>query len=171
VELVVDVISIIAVVAGLAGFAYWILVRDGALQRPLNFLRRELTKGLEVAARDREVRRGEDVETLVTISRPRGLGDVEVGLICTEYYDYESTVRDRDGSTSSSRETAEAIAHEAWQAAEPVVGEQSLRFTVLPEAPFSYKGECLSFKWELVAVGRKRRRLDAQARAELSVLP
>jgi hypothetical protein len=39
------------------------------------------------------------------------------------------------------------------------------------EAPFSYDGELLCFRWELVARGRRKHRLDAQARQEVSVLP
>jgi hypothetical protein len=43
--------------------------------------------------------------------------------------------------------------------------------TIPPEAPFSYKGDCLSFKWEVVAKGRKRHRLDAQTRREIIIFP
>jgi hypothetical protein len=39
------------------------------------------------------------------------------------------------------------------------------------EAPFSYEGELLCFAWEVVARGRRKHRLDAQARHEISVLP
>ena len=67
--------------------------------------------------------------------------------------------------------TSDEIAHETWLPVETISGAQSLRFTIPPDAPFSYRGDCLSFKWEVVARGRKRRGLDAQARSELSVLP
>ena len=48
---------------------------------------------------------------------------------------------------------------------------QSVRLAIPADAPFSYEGTCLSFKWELVARGHKSRGLDAQARSDLSVLP
>jgi hypothetical protein len=142
---------------------------------PLDTLRRWLTRGLRVSASDQNVRRGGEVETLVTISSPRGLGDVEVGLVCTEYYD-EETRSPTSSSTggadlSPSRTTSTAIAHEAWLPIESAAGEQSVRLAIPAEAPFSYKGECLSFKWEVVARGRRSRRLDTQARQEISVLP
>ncbi len=38
-------------------------------------------------------------------------------------------------------------------------------------APFSYEGSCLSFKWEVVARGRRARKLDARASQEISVRP
>jgi hypothetical protein len=134
---------------------------------PLDTLRRWLTRGLRVSASDQNVRRGGEVETLVTISSPRGLGDVEVGLVCTEYYD-EETRSPTSSSTggadlSPSRTTSTPI--------ESAAGEQSVRLAIPAEAPFSYKGECLSFKWEVVARGRRSRRLDTQARQEISVLP
>lgn len=135
----------------------------------LEALRRRLTRGLEVAASDQVVHRGGEVEALLTISSSRKLGDVEVGVVCTEYYDEEEK-NYTNGSTSTSRVTRDEIAHETWTPVETVSGVQSLRFTVPPDAPFSYSGECLSFKWEVVARGRKRG-LDAQARSEFSVLP
>jgi hypothetical protein len=139
----------------------------GRLLNPLDLVRRRLTKGLEVDAGQPEVRRGAEVEVLATITSARGLGDLEVGLLCTEYYDEEDT--DHEGHAS--RSTSEAIAHEAWQPLEPLVGVQTARFGVPQEAPFSYEGDCLSFKWEIVARGRRRGRLDAQARREISVRP
>lgn len=142
---------------------------------PLDVLRRRKTRGLQVRASDQVVRRGEEVEALITISSPGKLGNVEVGVVCTEYYDEEDTDIDMDmdmdtGNQSTSRVTSDEIAHEAWLPVETISGAQSLRFTIPPDAPFSYRGACLSFKWEIVARGR-RRGLDAQARSEFSVLP
>ena len=143
--------------------------------RPLDVLRRWLTRGLRVSASDQEVHRGGEVETFVTISRPRGLGDVEGGLVCTEYYDEKTSSPTSSSAgnvdTSTSRTTSSAIAHEAWLPIESTAGMQSVRLAIPAEAPFSYKGDCLSFKWEVVARGRRSRRLDAQASQEISVLP
>jgi hypothetical protein len=141
---------------------------DG-LAHPLDFLRRRQARGFQIGVRDQDVPRGEEVEALVTISSARGLGDVEVGLVCTEYYACESEGVSSDGS-SGGRATTYAIAHEAWLPVESAPGVQSVRLTIPPEAPFSYEGDCLSFKWEVVARGRRSRRLDAQARGEVSVL-
>jgi hypothetical protein len=138
---------------------------------PFEALRRKLTLGLEVTTGDPSARRGGEVEALVTISSARKLGDLEVGVVCTEYYDKEETTSTGDGSTSTSRSTCDEVVHESWSPAESIAGVQSVRFTIPAEAPFSYSGECLSFKWEVVARGRRRRRLDAQARREFSVLP
>jgi hypothetical protein len=156
------------------------VAKGGALDRlanrlagvgPLDFLRKRLAKGLQVGASRQELRRGEQVDALVTILSARGLGQVEVGLVCTELYDHKDTSTDYEGKTQSSRATSAAIAHEAWLPVENTPGVQSVGFTVPPEAPFSYEGSCLSFKWEVVARGRRRRRLDALARQEVSVLP
>jgi hypothetical protein len=138
---------------------------------PLEALRRKLTRGLEVATADESVRRGGEIEALVTISSARGLDGLEVGVVCTEYYDEEDTTSSGDGSTTTSRSTSDEIAHESWRPVEASAGAQSIRFPIPANAPFSYRGECLSFKWEVVARGRRSRRLDAQARREFSVLP
>ena len=95
------------------------------------------------------------------------MGEVEVGLVCTEFFATE--LRGSDGRRS--RGTSSASAHEAWLAVEGTPGLHSVRLAVPAEAPFSYEGELLSFKWEVVARGRRKRRLDAQARHEISVLP
>lgn len=138
----------------------------------LNLLRRMLTRGLRVDANQNQVRRGEVVEALVTISATRGLGDLEVGLVCTESYDYESTTSSTESSPSTtSRETAHAVAYEAWQPIESAVGAQTFRLTVPPDAPFSYEGDCLSFMWEIVARGGKKYRLDARVSQQIAVLP
>jgi hypothetical protein len=170
VEDVEGVVSIVGFLAVFGGVAYWIFFHDGVLERHVDSLRRRLTTGLDLGAREDVVQRGDQVEAVVTVSRPRGLGRLEVGLVCTESYDYWSS--STPGSDSgSSRETADEIAHQAWQALESREGEQTVRFGVPVDAPFSHQGTCLSFKWELMAVGRRRRRLDAQANADVTVLP
>lgn len=144
---------------------------------PIDYLRRRGTRGLQVGAGDQEVRRGEELDARVTISSPGRLGEVEVGLVCTEFYEcdvYDSDVYDSDVSDSDagrSRGTSSATAHEAWLPVENTPGVHSVRLTVPAEAPFSYEGELLRFKWEVVARGRRKGRLDAQARHQISVLP
>lgn len=139
---------------------------------PIDYLRRRGTRGLQVGASDQGVRRGEDLDARVTISSSGGLGGVEVGLICTEFY--ECDVYERDVSHSDavrSRGTSSATAHEAWLPVESTPGVHSVRLTVPAEAPFSYEGELLCFRWEVVVRERRKGRLDAQARHQISVLP
>jgi hypothetical protein len=143
--------------------------RSRWLFNPIDLLRSRLTHGFQVGAAAHGVHRGEEIDALVTISGAQGLDNVEVGLVCTEYYAcYSEGVGPDD---SGGRATTYAIAHEAWLAVESVSGAQSVRLTIPTEAPFSYEGDCLSFKWEIVARGRRRRRLDARATHEISVLP
>jgi hypothetical protein len=185
-----DLFLVLLIAAGWLVCGLWIFLvvlpgrgpvaKGGALDRLANrlagvglldFLRKRLAKGLQVGASEQELRRGEQVDALVTISSARGLGKVEVGLVCTEIYDHEDTSSDYEGKTQISRATSAAIAHEAWLPVENTPGVQSVGFTIPPQAPFSYEGSCLSFKWEVVARGRRRRRLDALASREISVLP
>jgi hypothetical protein len=51
------------------------------------------------------------------------------------------------------------------------LGAQDVRVPITKDAPFSYEGEVLSFRWELVARGRIKHHLDEQAARKLVVLP
>jgi hypothetical protein len=137
---------------------------------PLDFLRKRLTSGLEVGVGKEEVRRGHEVDALVTISSLRGLQAVEVGLVCTEYYKGWVSSGSEPGEMTTA--TYDAIAHETWLPVDAALGVQRVPFTVPRDAPFSYHGEvALSFKWAFVARGRRGRGLDARATCEISVLP
>jgi hypothetical protein len=139
---------------------------EHGLLHPIDGLRRWRTRGaLEVGAIQREVRRGEELDARVTIASSSGA--VEVGLVCTELY--AAAVSDGDGGRR--RGTAAATAYEAWLPVETTLGLHGVRLTVPSHAPFSYEGELLCYRWEVVARGRRKRRLDAQARHAISVLP
>lgn len=124
--------------------------------------------GLDIESAQDEVHRGEEVEALVSISRLEGLANVEVGIVCTEYFYEEDSWTDSEGQTHTSTKITEAVGHEAWLPVENAPGVQSARFTIPQDAPASAPG---MFKWEVIARARRRRRLDAVARREISVLP
>ena len=84
--------------------------------------------------------------------------------MCREFYD--EIVSDSD---SASRCTLDAVEYESWQPLQCVRGEHAVTLTVPGQAPYSYAGHCLSFRWEVVARGRKRMALDAQASQEIAV--
>jgi hypothetical protein len=165
VETVLGILAGGAFIALFAGILIFMFKDDPRLE----ILRRLLTRGLKVDATQREVRRGDEIEANVTASKRGRLGALEVGLVCTEYYDEEvSGTMDDPGST---RRTQEGVAYETWKPVADAEGAQTFHFTVPRNAPFSYKGDCLSYKWAVVARGRKRHRLDAQARSEIVVRP
>jgi len=139
------------------------------LLHPLDAIRRRRTHGLAVAATEQELHRGDEVEALLMISRSEGLGRLEVGLLCTEYYAEE--VNDPGEDDTPRRSTATHTAYETWLPVENVLGEQSVCLVIPADAPFSYEGTALSFTWQLLARGRKSHGLDAQASTALSVLP
>jgi hypothetical protein len=88
-----------------------------------------------------EVRRGDTVNATVTISDAAKLGErVEMGLVCTEYYDYKQTVSDQNGSHDQ-RTTSTVDAFATWTPVDGRALQQTLRFTVPSEAPFSFEGE------------------------------
>ena len=145
--------------AGSGGYS-WSLSLDG--------LRNKLAKGLEVRVEQPEARRGDEIEAVVVVTQPEEMGELEAGLVCTELYD-EETHSGSDGGAS--RTTSKATEYESWQPVQCLQGEHSVRFTIPPQGPFSYSGDCLSLKWEVVARGRRDRALDRRASQEISVHP
>lgn len=136
------------------------------LKHPLNVVRIRATRGLELAASPEELVRGGWLDAVVTVSDAAKLEDLEVGLFCTESYEIESgTGQDRGPAT------AWATAYETWVPMATTPGVQTARLRVPPEAPFSYEGDILSFRWEVIARGRRKRRLDARVTHPVSVLP
>ena len=134
---------------------------------PFHSLRKRLTRGLEVKSSTREVSRGQSLEASVTIAKGAKLGAVQVGLFCTEAYAVE--MQDTDGGTSQG--TSWATAYEAWVPLAETPGVQTVRLDVPADGPYTYDGEILSFRWEVVARGVRKRRLDARAICLIVVRP
>ncbi|MGH9277229.1 MAG: hypothetical protein ACRD12_03860 [Acidimicrobiales bacterium] len=132
---------------------------------PFHWLRAQLTRGLQVGTSDAVVTRGGEIEAVVTISKLGKLGDVHAGLVCTEAYSTRSMESDENNLAQMW-----ATAHESWVPVDGTAGVHRVRLVVPPDAPYSYKGGVLSFKWEVVARG-VRKLLDARAAQEITVLP
>ncbi|MFN8130191.1 MAG: hypothetical protein U0R70_01440 [Solirubrobacteraceae bacterium] len=106
--------------------------------------------GFDLAARPIEAQRGQDIEAAIRITDPAAAsGDVEIGLVCTAYYD--RWAREASGDAARRRVTAEGIAYEDWREVPATLGAQQVRFAIPPDAPFSHEGECLSFAWRVTA--------------------
>ena len=132
----------------------------------LNDVRKALTKGLELRVDHAEVRRGEGLQADVLITSRTRLGDLEVGVVCTEHYDVRS-----QSDKGSHRLTFTATEHEAWIPLQSMSGWQRVRLPISAGAPFSYQGSCLSYTWEVVVRGRRRRALDKRASRQVLVRP
>jgi hypothetical protein len=157
----------ILVIGVLLWLAFWFTFHTAKALRRRRARRLARELGLRVSAAETSGRRGGEIEALVTISSTRELGDVEVGLVCTESYDEEDT----DSEGRSYRRTMHATAFETWTPVQSLVGSQSVRLSIPAEAPFSYAGDCLSFKWEVAVRGRRPGHVDVEARREFSVFP
>ncbi|MEA2440244.1 MAG: hypothetical protein QOH76_1668 [Thermoleophilaceae bacterium] len=121
-------------------------------------------RGVTVSVAVTDVRRGSDVEARLELATEKP--GLELGLVCTEYYDVETT----DGRGNRSRTTSQAVAHEDWR---PQSGGQlqSVRFTVPADGPFSYRGDCVSYVWRVSARQPKRMRFDRTVSVPIVVRP
>ncbi len=136
------------------------------LKNPFDLLRARLTRGLDVRAHPQEVRRGQELEVAVTVSGPGSFEHLEVGLVCTEYFAVEMTT-----SSGTSQGTSWDTPYRAKVPLSAAPGVHTVRLGIPTGTPFSYEGEFLCFRWEVVARGVQKRRLDARATTAISVLP
>jgi len=124
-------------------------------------------RGVSVTLSRDDVRRGSDVDVRVEAAKPDKMARrLEFGLICTEFYDVETT----DGRGNRTRATRQADTHVDWR---PFTGgpSQTERFVIPADAPFSYRGSCLSYVWRVSARLPKRLRFDRALNTSLLVRP
>jgi hypothetical protein len=124
-------------------------------------------RGITVRLSRSDVRRASDVEVTVEVARPEKMvARLEFGLVCTEFYDVETT----DARGNTSRTTRAVDAHADWR---PFTGgpAQTERFAIPADAPYSYRGDCVSYVWRASARLPKRLRFDRAENAPLLVRP
>jgi hypothetical protein len=127
---------------------------------------------LTIALSSHEVRRGGTIDARLEIAQAaQGDGEIDFGLVCTEYYDVEKTHYDPNGYDARHRHTEDAIAYQDWRTVSPSQGVHSFRFDVPADQPFSFRGDCLSFEWRVSARDPKRLRFDRATNVSVKVLP
>ncbi len=118
-----------------------------------------------------EVRRGGTVNATLAVVDADKLGEtLELGLICTEYYDYKTEVVTENG-TSTQRVTGTTEVVASWSPADRGQLQQTLRFAVPGDAPFSYEGSAASWAWRVTVRDRHAHRPDARSDVPIWVSP
>lgn len=126
---------------------------------------------LELRVEPIEVRRGDAVSVTLVISDAAKLGaKLELGLVCTEYYDVQKTVYTQNG-TQKERITRTADAFATWNQPDRGQLQQTIRFTVPADAPFSYEGGTVSWAWHVSALDRRAHRTDSHRDVPIWVSP
>lgn len=126
---------------------------------------------LELQVQPIELRLGDTVTATLVISDAAKLGDkLELGLVCTEYYDVKVTVADQNGSHDQ-RVTRTLDAYTKWIVPDRGQRQQSFQFTVPEQAPFSYEGGAASWAWRIAAVDRHAHRTDGHQDIAIWVSP
>jgi hypothetical protein len=117
---------------------------------------------LRISVAGSEVRRGSEVTVSLEVQRSRRTSKrLELGLVCTEYYEIES---------GEGRATRQAVAHADWRP-HTEGRRETVRFEVPIDAPFSYRGRYLSFVWQVSAREPRRMRFDRATSVPLVVRP
>jgi MFS family permease len=126
---------------------------------------------LQLTVAPLEARRGGTVTATVTITDAAKLGDaLELGLLCTEYYDVKQEVYTQNGSHEQ-RVLKSAEAYTTWNALDRATVQQSIRFTVPATSPFSYEGGTVSWAWHVALRDRHAHRPDAVRDVPIWVSP
>ncbi len=113
-------------------------------------------RGVTVDAEPERTRRGTSVQASARADRE--VGDLELGIVCTVFYD--KTVS--SGSRGRSRRaTRSSTVFERWVPAAVGAFGSAVRVDVPGDAPYSYEGDCISFAWSLRARRAGRRRTTA----------
>lgn len=120
---------------------------------------------LKVEVERSDLKRGDEVIVRLEVGA-RASDKLELGLVCTEYY----AARKSDAQGNTQRATDEAVAFEDWrpQSGGPL---QTVRFAVPGDAPYSYRGDCLSYVWRVSAREPRRLRFDPATNIPLEVRP
>ena len=124
-------------------------------------------RGVTLTLSNDEVRRGSNLDIRIEVANPdKMLTRLEFGLVCCEFYDVETT----DARGNSSRSTRQVDAYTDWR---PFTGgaTQSERFVIPETAPYSYRGDCVSYVWRASARLPKRLRFDRAENKTLLVRP
>jgi hypothetical protein len=100
-------------------------------------------------------RLGETIQPRFEVTNLKRLeGNVEVGLVCTVFYDYEYEAYTQHGRATS-RQTQTVTALENWIAVQRAYGPQDVSLTIPLDGPYSHEGKAVSYAWKVSA--RERR--------------
>jgi hypothetical protein len=151
-----------AMAAGMGAVAWWVHRRANPPGLP----------HLELTTDGDEKRRGESVTVTLRIASPDAVDAerLELGLICTERYDYEQVTHSRNG-TQRSRQTRQVAAHEDWREVDRAAPQQTISLDIPPQGPFSFEGDCVSYAWRVSAREVRPRRMDRRLDRPIWVLP
>lgn len=160
--IIVAAVVFVAMAAGMGALGWWLHRRANPPGLP----------HLEISMDGDEQRRGGSVSVTLRIASPdRVNGErLELGLICTEHYDYEQVTRTREG-TQRSRQTRKVAAHEDWREVDRTAPEQTISFDIPGQAPFSFEGDCVSYAWRVSAREVRPRRMDGRLDRPIWILP
>jgi hypothetical protein len=124
-------------------------------------------RGVTLRLSREDLRRGSEVDIRVEVSNPDKMSArLQFGLVCSEFYDVETT----DARGNSNRSTRQYDTYTDWR---PFKGgaTQSERFAIPADAPYSYRGDCVSYVWRASARLPKRLRFDRAHNVTLLVRP
>jgi hypothetical protein len=126
---------------------------------------------LRLQVEPQELRRGESVKATLLILDAQRLGEsLELGLVCTEFYDERRRVYTQSGSYTR-RTTQSVQAFASWSHPNRGQARQTLSFEVPASGLFSYEGDAVSWAWRISVRDRHRHRTDAHRDVPIWVSP
>lgn len=153
-------IVLVAMAVFFAWLTYWIWRRGNP--RQCGYLR--------LVVDPVEARRGDTVRATLTITDVDHCGEqLELGLVCTEYWDDKVESYNQYGEQTN-RVTKTVDAAKEFRPAQRVA-QQTMEFQVPAESPFSYEGSAVSWAWHVSAVDRREHHVDPRRDVPIWVSP
>lgn len=145
--------------------------RGGALAKALAAPFQREAKGVSLQVEPIEAARGETVRVALTVE-PGHDDDatLQVGLVCTQFYDVKKTVHDNHGShTERVIERADVIAD--WKDVPSGATSETYTFTVPADGPISYEGATVTWAYRVSARRPREHRIDPHHDVPIWVRP
>jgi hypothetical protein len=118
-----------------------------------------------------EIRRGQSVTATLVILDAERLGEsLELGLVCTEFYDARERVYTQSGSYTR-RATRSVDAFKSWSHPDRHQARQTVSLEVPASGLFSYEGSAVSWAWRVSVRDRHPHRADAHRDVPIWVSP
>jgi hypothetical protein len=128
-------------------------------------------KGVSLQVEPIETARGQTVHVVLTVEPGHDDdGALQVGLVCTQFYDVKRTIQDQHGSHEQRVIERNDVVTD-WRDVPRGTTSQTYAFTIPVDGPFSYEGATVTWAYRVSARRPREHRIDPHHDVPLWVRP
>ena len=129
-------------------------------------------KGVSLQVEPIETARGQTVRAVLTVEPGHDEdGRLQVGLVCTQFYDVKKQVTDARGHSHTQRVIERNDVFAEWRDVPAGTTSQTFTFTVPADGPFSYEGATVTWAYRLSARRPRAHHIDPHHDVPIWVRP